>query len=453
MSSDLDIKNQTKNSIEYFDPEELEKAAAANDEFLINPLFEPLFVDHLDQHMYYQVYGGRGSGKSTAVAVSMVELTYSKYDHRILYLRATMTSMEDSSIEDIRTAIKELGLTRDFLEKKGKIINKITGNTISFKGIRSSGSATANLKSLSGITTVVFEEAEEIKDFEEFSMIDEGIRKKGVPLKIIMIYNPTSALSSWIHRQWFTEGQPKQDRANSDTVFIHSTYLDNLENLNQKKIDSYERLKITDPVYYRNTILAEWTLEAQNRIYPDWEVYNGDIKEVGDEWYGLDFGYGGNDDTACVRIRWIDGKYYVRTMFSENKLTIKKMLKLLKEAGIKSHDRIYADYAMPLLISEVRDGGFKGIRKCRKGKVEAEVKKVQDKDIVIASTKKDPIYYHGMTWSMTKGVIKDHEPDILAAMRYGINSHRPSKTRGSGRTSTAAPRRSRSQGYGGTRLH
>ena len=107
-----------------------------------------------------------------------------------------MASIEDSSIADIRQAIKDLNVENDFRESKGKIYNKITGGTISFKGIRSSGSATGQLKSLSGVTTVVFEEAEEVESFEEFSKIDEGVRMKGKPLKIIMVYNPGSALSS-----------------------------------------------------------------------------------------------------------------------------------------------------------------------------------------------------------------------------------------------------------------
>jgi len=435
----------------YFDPEELKEVIEAN-EFVINPLFEPVFIDELDQPMYYQVYGGRGSGKSTGVAVAMVQLTYSEYNHRIMYLRATMASMEDSSIEDIRTAIKDLGLEADFRENKGRIINKVTGNTITFKGIRSSGTATANLKSLSGVSTVVFEEAEEIKDFEEFSMIDEGIRMKGIPLKVIMVYNPGSALSSWIHKEWFTDGHPNPERQD-DTVFIHSTYLDNLDNLNKKKIESYERLKRSNPVYYRNTILAEWTLEASDRIYPNWELHPTELREVGDEWYGMDFGYGGKDHTAIIRIRWIDGKYYVKTMLSEPKLSIRATLTKMRKAGIPFNARIYADSAMPLLINEIRDGGFKGIRKCHKGKVEEHVKKIQDKDIVIVGGTEDPIYYHSMTWQRTKGILKDHEPDVLAAMRYGINSHRPIKNRKNEKRPARRIADRVRGGYGGNSLH
>ena len=428
---------------EYFDEEELIQAAEEN-EFEINPIFEPLFIDTMDQPKYYQIFGGRGSGKSTAASVAMVELTYSEYDHRILYIRQTMTSIEDSSIEDVRTAIKELGASADFKESKGKIINITTGNSIGFKGIRSTSSGSAKLKSLSGITTVVFEEAEEIESFEEWSKIDEGVRTTKSPLKIIMLYNPTSALSSWIHKAWFKDGKPCPTREHVDTVYLHSTYLDNLKHLNKKSIEGYERLKITDPIYYRNTILAEWTLEASERIYAGWEL-QAKMDHQGDVWYGMDFGYGGKDATAITKINWVDGKYYCTSLFAIPKLSIKATLRKMREVGIPFNARIYADSAMPLLINEIRDGGFTGIRKCHKGRIEEGVKTVQDKQIVVVGDEKSDLYYNHMTWQRTKGKLKEHEPDILAALRYGILSKRPSKN------PKNLPKRKarRKQGFGG----
>ena len=135
------------------------KVEVAPIELNINPTFKPLFMDELDMPRYYQLYGGRGSGK-------------------ILYLRQTMASSDDSVVADIKAAIRLMNAEADFRESKGTITNITTGATISFKGIRSSGSATAKLKSLSGITTLVVEEAEEVESFEEFSKVDESISFK-----------------------------------------------------------------------------------------------------------------------------------------------------------------------------------------------------------------------------------------------------------------------------------
>lgn len=392
-------------------------------EININPTFQPLFMDEMDMPRYYQLYGGRGSGKSFVAALAMVQLTYSQYQHKILYLRQTMASSDDSVVADVKAAIALMGAEADFREARGTITNITTGATIAFKGIRSSGSATAKLKSLSGVTTLVVEEAEEVESFDEFSKVDESIRIKDKPLKVILIYNPTSALKSWIHDEWFKDGQPNPDRFN-DTIFMHSTFLDNVENLNPSVVQRYKDLERTNPTYYRNTILAEWTLETAGRLYAGWGHWES-LEEDGDTWYGLDFGYGGKDQTALIKIVWIDDVYYVEEVFAEAKLSIRRTLSKMREARVPFNAKIYADSAMPLLIDEIRRGGYSSIRKATKGNVEAGIKKIQDKDIVLIGPKSTQLYFGYMTFSRDKNGKLPHEPDPLAAMRYGINSKQP----------------------------
>lgn len=396
-------------------------------ELKIHDTFQPIFWDNEDDPRYYQVYGGRGSGKSFTVAIAMIQKTYSNYRHRILYLRQSMSSSEDSTIADVRNAIEIMGAEGDFKESKGVITNVRTGATISFKGIRSSGTQTAKLKSLSNITTLVIEEAEEVESFEEFSKVDESIRVAGKPLKIIMIYNPTSAIQSWIHKEWFVDGQPNPHRFN-DTMYMHSTYLDNIENLNPSIVKRYEDLKETNPTYYVNVILAEWTLEVSGRLYAGWGEYPI-FEEEGDKWYGLDFGYGGKDKTSLVEINWFEGVYYVREIFSRSKMSMRSILTEMRKARISFVATIYADSAMPLLIQEVREGGYSRIRKASKGNVEAGIKKMQDKDIVMVGENPN-LYYSYMTFRRDANGKLPHEPDELAALRYAINSRKPVANRG-----------------------
>jgi phage terminase large subunit len=392
-------------------------------ELLINPLFSDLFKDNLEDPRYYQVYGGRGSGKSFTVSVAMVEKTYSPYKHKILFLRQTMSSSEDSTIADVENAIETMGLASDFRIANGVITNKKTGSTIIFKGIRSTGTQTAKLKSLSGITTLVVEEAEEVESFDEFSKVDESIRIKGKPLKIILIYNPTSSIQSWIHKEWFKEGVEKRERLD-DTIYIHSTFLDNIDNLNESVVKRYRDLEKTNPTYYTNTIMAEWTLEVSGRIYGGWDRWDNFDNE-GDTWYGLDFGYGGKDKTSLIKITYFEQTYYVQEMFSKAGLTIKQTLREIRMAEVSFTAKIYADSAMPLLIEEIRLGGYGGIRRCTKGNVESGIKKVQDKSIVMIGSEDSGLYYAYMTFRRDKNNKLPHEPDELAALRYGINSRKP----------------------------
>jgi phage terminase large subunit len=97
----------------------------------------------------------------------------------------------------------------------------------------------------------------------------------------------------------------------------------------------------------------------------------------------------------------------------------------MKNAGVPFTALIYADSAMPLLIEEIRTKGYGRIRKCTKGNVEEGIKKIQDKDIVIVTDEDSDLYYSYMTFRRDKNGKLPHEPDILAALRYGINSKKP----------------------------
>ena len=409
----------------------------------VNPIFAPLFRDDLDQPRYYNVYGGRGSGKSFIASIATVQLSYSKHKHNILYLRQTMNSMEDSSYKDIMDAIEFMGKEKDFKVVKNRIINKLTGSIISFKGIRSTTGA--KLKSLSGFTTLVIEEAMEVESFEEFSKIDEGIRVKGKPLKVILLYNPGVALGAWIHDEWFIDGKPNP-KAFEDTVFMHSTFLDNEENLNPSVVQRYKDLELKRPKYYVNTILAEWTLDSEGRVYDGWDIYPGMEDSPEFTVYGLDFGYGGVDSTSLIKVDYFEGTWYLTEVFSKPKIRMGEVVALMRQHNVPLDARIYADYAVPLFLTEIRLGGYKGIRKCKKGKVSEKVKIMQDKKIVIIDeNKSSQLYYGYITWSVNEKGKLPHEPDSLAAARYGILSCNPRTDK---RSLGRAPRRiTRRKGY------
>jgi len=206
---------------------------------------------------------------------------------------------------------------------------------------------------------------------------------------------------------------------------MHSTYLDNVQNLNDSVVQRYKDLEESNPLYYKNVILAEWTLDVQGRIYAGWGEYD-DFEERGDIWYGMDFGYGGKDKTSCIEINYFEGIYYVREMFSESKLSIRKTISKLKNSGVPFNAKIYADSAVPLLISEIRGGGFTSIRKATKGDKKASIKNMQDKDIVLVGGENSKnLHFAYMTFGEDANGKLPHEPDELAALRYGISSRRP----------------------------
>jgi hypothetical protein len=99
----------------------------------------------------------------------------------------------------------------------------------------------------------------------------------------------------------------------------------------------------------------------------------------------------------------------------------------MSSRGIPQNAKIFADSAVPLLIKEIRKLGYTQITKCQKGRVEAELKKVQSRGGGGGGGGGGGIYKDYMTWSRDENGKLPHEPDVLAAMRYAINSKTPRK--------------------------
>jgi len=166
-----------------------------NNKIDINDKYIPLFQS---DSRYYIISGGRGSGKSFGVSVFLLNLTYEK-GHKVLFTRYTLASASSSIIPEFIEKIELMGVESDFRITKDEIINLTTGSSIMFKGIKtSSGNQTASLKSLSGVTTFVLDEAEELTDEDTFAKIDFSIRSKTKQNRVMLVMNPTTK-EHWIY--------------------------------------------------------------------------------------------------------------------------------------------------------------------------------------------------------------------------------------------------------------
>jgi PBSX family phage terminase large subunit len=171
-----------------------------------------------------------------------------------------MVSAHISIIPEFIEKIDLMNLNDDFEIKQTEIINKKTGSIILFKGIKTSqGTATANLKSIAGVTCFVLDEAEELVDEDVFDKIDLSIRAKNKHNRVIMIMNPSNK-QHWIYKNWVS-----QKRAN--TSYIHTTYLNNLINLNPSFIERAESVKNTNLDRYNHLFLGEWTEDSEGVLW------------------------------------------------------------------------------------------------------------------------------------------------------------------------------------------
>jgi phage terminase large subunit-like protein len=220
--------------------------------------YQPLFYEE-PQNRYFLITGGRGSGKSWTLSLFLLNLTYEE-GHVILFTRWTLTSAFISIIPEFIDKIDLMNKAEDFEITQSEIINKATGSKILFRGIKTSqGTATANLKSIAGVTTFILDESEELMNEDVFDRIDLSIRAVNKPNRVILVMNP-SYKSHWIYNRFVK--YPRED-----TNYIHTTYLDNQNNLSPSFIAQAERTRTENLHRYNHLFLGHWLEDAEGMLW------------------------------------------------------------------------------------------------------------------------------------------------------------------------------------------
>ena len=370
---------------------------------------------------YFIVTGGRGSGKSFAVNSVLLLLTY-QAGHTILFTRYTLRAASISIIPEFIEKLELLGVIDQFKITKDEIINKGNGSKIIFRGIKtSSGDQTANLKSLTGITTWVMDEAEELNDEDIFDKIDLSVRNKVQENRVILILNPTTK-EHFIYKRWFEDRgvAAGSNITKEDTTYIHTTYLDNIDNLSESYIKQIETMKVRRPNRYKHTIEGSWLDKAEGVIFTDWSI--GEFQQVGKVVYGQDYGFS-NDPSTLVKTS-IDKEnkvIYIQLCFYQTKLTTSEILQLNKKFA--ADNLIVGDSAEPRLITELsRDCNVVPAIKGQ-GSITFGISLLQDYDLVITEDSTDLIKeLNNYCWLEKKSQTPvDNFNHAIDALRYAVS--------------------------------
>lgn len=380
---------------------------------------------------YYIVSGGRGSGKSFSVNALLVLLTY-EAGHTILFTRYTLSSAYISIIPEFIEKLEMLGLLGDFHITKDEIKNKRSGSKIIFRGIKtSSGDQTANLKSLTGITTWVVDEAEELTDEQKFDTIDLSVRQQGKQNRVILILNPTTK-EHFIYGRFFEDRGVNEgvNKTVENTTYIHTTYLDNKDNLSQSYLDQIEQMKLRRPEKYKQQILGAWLNKAEGVIFDNWTI--GEFKHIGTSVWGQDYGFAADPSTLVeVNIDSTNKRIYLKECFYLQRLTTSQ----ISELNIK-HARgglIIGDSAEPRLLSEIKAKGC-NVRPSIKGQgsITYGISLLQDYDIIVSPESTNLIKeLNNYSWLEKKSNTPiDNWNHLIDAVRYAVGFQLQNPNRG-----------------------
>jgi phage terminase large subunit len=368
---------------------------------------------------YIIIIGGRGSGKSFAVATFLSLLSYEN-DETILFTRKTLSSAHLSVIPEFVEKIELMGAEAHFDVRKTDIDNTLSGSRILFRGLQSSsGDNTANLKSIQGVTCWVLDEAEELTDEEVFDRVDLSVRHKTKQNRVIMVMNP-SHKDHFIYKRFFeSRGVPDTFNGTVDNVtYIHTTYLDNIEHLSDSYIQQINVMRDRRPERYKHQILGLWRDRSEGVVFNNWRI--GEFVDTGIVVYGQDYGFS-VDPTTLVKVS-IDKKkkvIYAKELLYRTGMTTSDIFEVNKRYA--GDALIIGDSAEPRLIEELRQKGNNIIGAVKgQGSVSGGIALIQDYELVVEGENlvKE---LNGYVWSDKKSNTPiDASNHILDALRYAV---------------------------------
>ena len=288
--------------------------------------FKVLF--DLDSDLRHIVlYGGRASGKSTSVALSLLVLGMNK-KLRILCTREVQNSIADSVHKLLSDLISKYKLNT-WEVQKDIIRNKQTGSEIFFKGLHNNSQS---IKSIEGIDIVWVEEAQSVSA-DSINTLVPTIRKTGS--RLIWTFNR------------LTENDPVWElivKKADNRTFVQKINSDAIESLLSKEIiEEREKMRTDNPEMFDHVWLGEpmtaktgsvfgkqlaqarsegritkVPYDASTGVYTAWDLGIGDstviwfFQVVGREIHFIDHYEGSNEDLGHY-ISYIQNKPYQYT--------------------------------------------------------------------------------------------------------------------------------------------
>ena len=283
----------------------LEQRQRVIDQLDVKPHIAQVYHDLHDDivrggHEFYNLPGGRGSGKSSFCALEIV--TQIMKDRtamsNALIVRKWAVTLRGSVYSQIDWAINTLGVADRWEHTLTPLqfVYKDTGQVIRMTGLDDAGKLKSIKPSKGYFRFLWIEEFSEIVGEPELRNLQQSVLRGGDVFTVFRSFNPPISAANWAN---VFINRP-DDRA----VTLLTTYKDiPVAWLGQAFIDEAERLKEINPTAYDNEYLglacgngSEVFPNLTIRAIPD-EEYNG-VQYV---FAGLDFGFS-NDPAAFIRL-------------------------------------------------------------------------------------------------------------------------------------------------------
>lgn len=204
---------------------------------------------------YILIKSGRDAGKSKFSAQYIVK-NFFQYELNLLVCRANYGDLQDSMFQEILDVLEEEQLIQ-FTEQRTrplKIINKLNGNIIYFKGVGGADlSRTKGFKTSKKLSLIMFDELQQLPEQSNLDQALATFRRHLEPkiARVLMCFNPEPQNSHWCN-EFFRINQE-----NPSYLTLWTSYKDIAGILSPVDLEAIELEAIVNPSNYKYLYLGE----------------------------------------------------------------------------------------------------------------------------------------------------------------------------------------------------
>lgn len=349
------------------------------------------------------VCGGTSASKTISILIWLIDYAQSTKNKKIDIMSESYPHLEDGAIKDFKAIMMDRGYWDDSSWNETKHIYTFRRNSIiKFISIDKLGKAHGPRRDV-----LFINEANNI-DYNIYDQLE--VRTKEV---VWLDWNPSTEF-------WYYD----KIKGKVDHDFITLTYLDCLEVLDQRIIDSIESHK--DNKNWWAVYGLGQLGEVEGKIYKDWAIIDEVPHEARLERYGLDFGFSG-DPAAIVAIYRYNGGFIFDQIAYKRGLFNDQLAAILSNQPTAL---VMADSSEPKSIAEIAQHGIT-ILPCVKGadSIRFGIEYVQSQRVSVTQRSVDIIKeYRNYMWktdssgNIVAGVPEGGLDHSMDAIRYGMET-------------------------------
>lgn len=349
---------------------------------IIAPSFYAVHEDiKNERHTYYDLYGGRGSTKSSFISVEIILGMMKDREANAIVFRKYGTTLRESVFEQIAWAIDELGVGHLWAARLNPLcfIYLPTGQRVVFRGL-DKAKKTKSIKVAHGYFKYLwFEELDEFAGVEEIRTVQQSVLRGGDKFFVFKSFNPPISRTNWAN-EYVAEERKDSLRHKSDYTTVPQEWL------GDQFIADAEHLKKVNEKAYRHEYLGEPVGLGTNvfEFLEFREITDEEISHMDRIYQGQDWGFY-PDPLAFMRCYYDKNneKIYLIDECYEKRWSNKRIADWIIDKQYNDYE-ITCDSAEPKSVDDLRHfglparGAIKGA-----GSVEYGMKWLQTRTIVI----------------------------------------------------------------------